>query len=204
MGSSKTTVKKKKRKQKRIKLNRFLPTIILLLAVVGVGGWYLTSYFEKQSYSLAYVEEIKLCSAEYLLDPYLVAAIIHVESGGDPEAVSHAGAVGLMQIMPKTGEWIAEKLELNDYSEEQLYLPSTNIRMGCWYMNYLIEKYGVLDHALAAYNAGPGNVDKWLDNSEYSENGRLVNIPFEETANYLVKVHSAYDAYVEHYEKELD
>ncbi len=193
----------KKKKKRRLNLKRFLPALALVLAAITVLGYYANRHLEKKTYQLAYKAEIRVSAAEFMLDPYLVAAIIHTESRGDPEAVSHKGAVGLMQIMPATGAWIAEKLAVADYTEATLTSAPDNIRLGCWYLSYLLEKYGDADNAIAAYNAGPGNVDKWLLDEKYSEDGALTNIPFEETKNYLARVKAAYAKYTELYEDEF-
>ena len=109
-----------------------------------------------------------------------------------------------MQIMPATGAWIAEKLSVPSYTEAMLYEPEQNIRFGCWYLSYLMQKYdGETDLALAAYNAGPGNVKKWLEDPAYSEAGHLKVIPFAETEKYVKRVNAACGKYRELYEKEL-
>lgn len=159
---------------------------------------------EKNTYRLAYAEAILRESGAFGLDPCLVAAVIHCESRGQAEACSPKGARGLMQIMPATGEWISEKLALTSFTEDALYEADVNIRFGCWYLSYLLEKYdGEKDLALAAYNAGPGNVKKWLEDPAYSENGRLTAIPFSETEAYVKRVNAASEKYRELYEEEL-
>ena len=91
-----------------------------------------------------------------------------------------------------------------DYREEKLMEPLINIRLGCWYLRYLSDKYGGMERtALSAYNAGPGNVDKWLNDPAYGDGKRLISIPYVETAAYADKVLSAKEKYRELYEKEL-
>jgi len=137
-----------------------------------------------------YSEEIEAYSEIYGLDPYLVAAIIKTESGFDKDIVSSMGAVGLMQIMPDTGKWIAEKLEISNFNEEIIADPEINIRMGTWYLKKLSEDFnGDYILVLAAYNGGPGNVTKWLEDEKYSSDGEnLHKIPFKETKSYVQKV----------------
>ena len=109
-----------------------------------------------------------------------------------------------MQIMPDTGKWIAEKLEVEGFSEEKLFEPETNIRFGCWYLKYLLDTFsGDRRTAAAAYNAGPGNVKKWLADERYSSGGELVKIPFKETERYVEKVQRAYEKYTEIYAAQL-
>ncbi len=142
-------------------------------------------------YPLDYEEEIAEWSRTYTINEYLVCAVICAESGFDEAAVSPKGAVGLMQIMPDTGEWAAEKIGIEDYSVDELTDPDMNIQIGCWYINYLDEKFGGdVRKVLAAYNAGPANVQEWLESD-----GALENIPFEETENYLERVQRNYEIY---------
>jgi len=102
-----------------------------------------------------------------------------------------------MQIVPNTGKWIADQIGVEEYKDESLYDPETNIRFGCWYFAYLLEFFdGDEDLALASYNGGMGNVMKWLKDSRYSDDGRhLKRIPFKETSDYLERVENAYKQY---------
>ena len=167
-------------------------------------AWQLSWLLEKRAYKLQYSAEIKEYSREFHVDPYLVAAVIHCESSNRHTVVSRAGAKGLMQIMPDTGFWIAEKLGEEDFSEDELFEPKVNIRFGCWYLKYLLDTFsGNRKTAVAAYNAGPGNVRKWLNDENYSKGGELDSIPFKETAQYVERVQRAYDKYTKLYANEL-
>ena len=178
--------------------------LIVMLAIIIVAAFWINRILEKHTYKLLYVEQIKANAEACGLDPFFVAAVIYCESGYDKDAVSPVGAVGLMQIMPDTGAWIAEKLEMEGYCDQQLHDPETNIKMGCWYLQYLTERFGgIRKHVLAAYNAGPNNVSKWLMDAAYSTEGNLTQIPFEETRNFVERVMRAYEKYRELYEKEL-
>lgn len=177
---------------------RFILAIValVLLIVALVLGLTVARMLERRTYRLSYPALIEEYAGEYELDPYLVAAMIHVESGNRPEVVSSAGAVGLMQVMPDTGEWINGKLQLNGYTADSLKTPDVNIHFGCWYLRFLLDRYeGDVDYAVAAYNAGQGTVDKWLSDPAVTENGELINIPYPETDNYLEKVQRAYEKY---------
>lgn len=179
-------------KKQKSALIVFIVFVMILLIVVG-GYLFLREYFP-----LDYQDEIKEYSSEYDLDPYFVTAIIHTESKFRASAESEAGAIGLMQIMPETGEWIAGKLgEKDDFSSASLLEADTNIRYGCWYLNYLFEKFdGDQDKVSAAYNAGHNRVAQWLDNPEYSTDGTSLNeIPYKETEEYVKRVNRAYDVY---------
>ena len=142
-------------------------------------------------YPLEFEDNIARYSAEYELDSYLVCAVINAESNFNPDVESHKGAVGLMQIMPSTGEWVAGKIGIENYSESMLTDPDTNIRIGCWYLHYLDGLFdGNGDYVIAAYNAGQGNVQQWIESD-----AALEDIPYPETENYLKKVKTFYEIY---------
>ncbi|MGI6168385.1 MAG: lytic transglycosylase domain-containing protein [Christensenellales bacterium] len=169
--------------------------LIALMLALGIVGYQLA---EKYFYKLDYPDEISKYAAEYGQDPYLVASVIYVESKYQVDAVSPKGASGLMQIMPDVGQWIAEKLgEEDDYTESSLFDPATNIRYGCWMLDFLDERYnGNLELMLAGYNAGIGNVQKWQSNPDYSSDGTNLDvIPFPETENYIQRVKDSYAIY---------
>lgn len=157
--------------------------------------------FYKNRYPLIHSEVVEEYCNLYDVDKYLVHSIIRTESFFDESAISNKGAIGLMQIMPDTGIWVADKLELENFSEEDLFDYEKNIMIGVWYISYLSDKFdGNFDNTVAAYNAGPTNVLKWLEQKELSEDGKnLTDIPFEETKKYKNKVKSAYDMYIKIY-----
>ena len=142
-------------------------------------------------YPLKFEKEISLAANEFGIEKKLIASIINAESSFNENAVSKKGAVGLMQVLPSTASWVSltnfnfEK----EVGESELFSPLTNIRVGTCYIKYLLEKFGNLNVALCAYNAGEGTVLKWLENKEISSNGKtLLTIPFLETRNYVEKV----------------
>ena len=181
-----------------------IAVICIAVAVCVVfGALYITGNLEtKADYPLDYEDLIVKYANEYELDPYFVAAVIKTESGFRPDAESSAGAIGLMQIMPETGQWAAEKIGMENFTNDMLLDPETNIRLGCWYLSFLKERFnGDLPIMMAAYNAGHNKVQQWLENPEYSSDGKqLTNIPYEETDNYVKKVTKAYEKYKEYYE----
>lgn len=174
-----------------------LVVIALLVLAACVGGYFAYQSIQNQKYSSAHVNQVMPYAREYGLDPLLVAAVVTVESNFDTDAVSSAGAVGLMQIMPDTGEWLATKLDIVDYSDAMLTNSNTNLRMGTWYLNFLLDRYdGNRTTALAAYNAGQGNVDSWLAQNRYSSDGQtLDSIPAHDAQDYVEKVENAYALY---------
>ena len=174
---------------------------MLLLGVLGFGGylWYEEDKHQKalENYPVAYTDLIRQNAVQYKLDPYLVQSIMRCESSNDPNAVSHVGAIGLMQIMPDTGEWIGHKIDPElAYSLDMLNDPATNIEYGCWYLNFLSERFdGNVMEMIAAYNAGHGTVKNWLEDARFSTDGELITIPYEDTANYYQNVMKAYENY---------
>ena len=141
-------------------------------------------------YPLKYSELVVKYSSEYDLDRNLVYSIIKAESGFNDQAISPRDAKGLMQILDSTGEWAAEKIKIENFDSSMLMEPETNIRIGCWYIAKLLDQYSQnTELALAAYNAGSGNVSKWLKDTNISKNGKTLDrIPFEETENYVAKI----------------
>ncbi len=161
--------------------------LIIVIAVIIIVNF---KVILKSFFPLEYEKSIIEYSEMYNVDPNLVAAVINTESKFVVDASSSKGAIGLMQIMPDTGKWIAEKLELSNFNEEIIADPEMNIRMGTWYLKKLSEDFnGDYILVLAAYNGGPGNVTKWLEDEKYSSDGEnLHKIPFKETKSYVQKV----------------
>ena len=129
-------------------------------------------------------------AARYNLSPYLVAAVVRVESKFRPFAESKKGARGLMQIMPETGQWAAEQMGLADFHAQKLFDPHVNIRIGTWYLAKLIEQFeGDVIVALAAYNGGQSNVQRWLAEGQWQHGINSVDdIPFPETQLFVKRV----------------
>lgn len=182
-------------KRRRRAILLIAAALMLALAAIAISR-FMGEELEKRTYRLEHTECIAKYAGQYRLDPYLAAAVIHTESSNRPEAVSASGARGLMQVMPETGEWIAGKLKEEGYTPERLFEPELNVRYGCWYLRFLLDRYGQeTPLALAAYNAGQGTVDRWLGDPAVSEKGALVNIPYPETEKYVDKVQRAYEKY---------
>jgi soluble lytic murein transglycosylase len=144
-----------------------------------------------KTFPLKYEESIVKYSEEYGVDKYLVCAVIFAESGFDDAALSSAGATGVMQILPSTGVWAAEIIGIESFDEQMLSDPDINIRIGCWYLNYLgVQFENDSTKFLAAYNTGPSNVQEWID-----ADGTLRVIPYEETENYVLRIERYYRIY---------
>jgi soluble lytic murein transglycosylase len=146
---------------------------------------------------IQYQDIIDQYAHAYGLDPAFVAATIFVESSFRPSVESYAGAIGLMQIMPSTGMWIAGKIGIEDYKIEMLLDPDINVQMGCWYLSYLLDLFdGNEKTASAAYNAGPRRVQEWLADDRYSTDGENLSvIPYEETKAHVERITSYYEIY---------
>ena len=169
---------------------------------------YLTRQAEKHAaeqraidarYPLMYRELIEKYAEEFNLQPAYVSAIILNESSFDLEAESRVGARGLMQLMPDTAEWIARKLRVEGYAFERMYDPESNIRFGCWYLNYLCSLFqGDPVCVTCAYHAGQGEIAGWLSMPEYSPDGvtlPLDRLPEGPTRTYAERVTRDYGIY---------
>jgi soluble lytic murein transglycosylase len=135
----------------------------------------------------AYWTDLRKYSQLNGLDPYLVASLIRQESEFNALALSRANAVGLMQLLPKTGKTVAKQVKLKGYSAPQLFTPAVNIELGTRYFKDMVDKYnGQFEYALAAYNAGTDRVGDWLGQGHYRDPQEFVeSIPFTETREYV-------------------
>lgn len=169
---------------------KWLYAIFFTLAFVFLLSFAINCFYG-YFFPIKYAEEIAVACEEYNVDTALVASVINTESSYKENAISSKGAVGLMQLLPTTAEYLADKMGLEEYN---LYTAKDNIKIGTYYLSLLIERFGSDYLALCAYNAGPTNVRNWLD--EYgSEEEVIKNIPFEETENYLKKFQKNFNYY---------
>ena len=191
---------RRRRQRRRTLLAIFASALIVLIAL---GAWALfgRDRADLSRYPMTYAPEIRAAAAEFSLDPAYVASVVLAESSFDAEAVSSVGAIGLMQIMPDTGEWIAGKLEDEPFDVQRLYQPEVNLRYGCWYLRFLLDRYdGDMYTASTAYHQGQGRVDQWLEDPEYSEDGRtLTAISSAVTDTYVSRIMESYEHYKELY-----
>lgn len=149
--------------------------------------------------SITYQPLIERYAAEYNLRPAFVAAIIRNESSFRTDAESSVGARGLMQLMPDTAEWIAGKIGDSNYSFDHLYDAETNIRYGCWYLNYLSKLFrGDAVLVSSAYHAGQTTVTRWLSDKSISSDGVTIpvdKLPDGPTKQYAGRVTTSYGIY---------
>ena len=177
----------------RKNVKRLLIVIILLVIVVICINKLMIKILYKKEYS----EYVSKYSQEYNVDENLIYALIKAESNFEADAVSSKNAQGLMQLMYSTAEDVAKKNDI-ELTEENILEPDININIGTKYISTLLEKYECVEIALAAYNAGSGNVDKWLKNGVIKADGSdIENIPFKETNNYIRKIMRDYKIYKE-------
>ena len=184
--------------------------MIALIAVLAIGLGFLADFvitcFEKNAYPREYAEYVAVYAEAYGVPEGLVYAVIRTESSFDSGAVSPVGAVGLMQLMPSTFEWLTDDMLFEHLESGMLHDPETNIKYGTYCLSYLYDRYGDWELALAAYNGGLGNVDKWLEDDRYADadgEGGLKKIPFKETRQFVARVTDAWEMYERLYEKDF-
>ena len=161
--------------------------VVALAAVLAVAGGALLvledenpAWWVRLRYPLAHEQIVRGHARNYRLDPALVAAVIYQESKFDSDARSPSGAIGLMQLLPDTAKGIALRTGGHRFRVSDLYDPEINVRYGSWYLRHLLDKYGDERTALAAYNAGQRNVDRWRSERR--------GIAFAETRHYVARV----------------
>ncbi len=178
---------------------RRIVTVFAVVAVVGVGflyvqtaepGWWIRTW-----YPLKYEAIVRGHARNYRLDPALLAAVIYQESKFRADVKSSSGAIGLMQLLPDTAKGIAIHTGGSEFRVSDLYTPEINVRYGAWYLRHLLDKYGDERTALAAYNAGQENVDRWRSAGE--------GIQFSETRAYVSRVEHLKTLYRRGYGNEL-
>ena len=206
MTVNKGKLKEHKRKEKRlIKLTKKLILIIIIVAIViSIFKYIDFNNIKKQLYlkiyKMDYSQYVEKYSEKYSVDKYLIYAIIKAESNFEEKAVSKSGAQGLMQLMYPTAEELSEKIDI-ELNENNILEPDININLGTKYISMLIQKYENINLALAAYNAGSGNVDGWIEKGTLKNDGSdIENVPFKETNNYVRKILRDYEIYTKVYD----
>lgn len=182
---------------KRVTAGSRYRLIIIGVVVLLAGLTYLflrgPAFWQRSYHPLEYTDYIADSAARHKVNPYLVAAVINTESSWDPDAKSDAGAVGLMQLLSRSAGDLArwgivdgEKFPVSDLSD-----PRVNIEYGTAYLRYLVERYHEIEPALAAYNGGLGNADKWVEAGDDVRE----TIEFPETRAFVLKVVRAKENY---------
>ena len=179
-------------------MKRALGLVLLVGALLATFATLQSSkpgWWERLWYPLSYQPIVRGHAHNYDLDPALLAAVIYQESKFKADAVSSSGAVGLMQLLPATAQGIADRTGGSGWHERDLVNPELNVRYGSWYLRHLLDKYKDEELALAAYNAGQANVDRWLEEGS--------GIEFPETRHYVQRVLKLKAIYARAYRSEL-
>lgn len=182
---------------------KFLKTLFILAfaAVFIYVAWYgvIVRQVDLYRYPLKYTETVNKYAGEYGLSPQLLFAVIKTESDFNEKAVSPVGAKGLMQLMDETNEWVASLMK-ETAAPDDAFIPEVNLKRGAYFLAFLYRQFGGWREALAAYNAGMGRVSTWLENPDYSTDGKTLDvIPFSETAEYVKRVLETEIKYTELY-----
>ncbi|MDR2559337.1 MAG: lytic transglycosylase domain-containing protein [Oscillospiraceae bacterium] len=178
----------------------FLITAILLISAKFVYD-YLHLKWLLRANPLLYVDYVEKYAREYEVDKFLIYAIIKTESDFRTDAVSSAGARGLMQITEETFDWLSVyRLRESGKVFDHMFIADDNIRYGSYLITYHLRNFGDIDCALAAYFAGDNTVIRWLNNPDFSQDGKtLSEVPDPDTRHYIHKVNTAYEIYLKLY-----
>ena len=180
-------------------MKKITKIIILLIIVVAIVILIkpIKNQVMKKIYKKDYSEYVSKYSQQYNVEENLIYAIIKAESNFKANATSHQNAKGLMQLMEPTAKDVAKRFGI-ELTDDNILEPETNINIGTKYISTLLDKYGSVEVALAAYNAGSGNVDKWIQNGTIKEDGSdIENVPYKETNMYVRKILRDYKIYME-------
>jgi soluble lytic murein transglycosylase len=178
------------KKQRRPASQRSLARWFFVLLCLTALFYFAETMLWWSYYPISHVRATRAYADEYELDPFLLAAVVRVESGYDRWAVSSKGARGLMQVMPETGYWAAGIMGIADFHPDHLFEPDINLRIGTWYLAYLLREFdGNEAAALAAYNSGLSRVRGWMEGGNWDGNLDAVDgIPYPETREFVRKV----------------
>lgn len=186
-------------------MNKLLKKILIILFIILLAYIFifrllgLEKIIMQKIYPKDYRQYVRRYSIEYNVDELLIYSIIKVESNFKENATSNSDAKGLMQLMENTAFEMCDKLEEN-IKKQEIYNPQINIKIGTYYFSTLLKKYNNVGLALAAYNAGMGRVDEWLEKRIIKLDGSdLENIPYKETNMYVRRVLNSYEMYKELY-----
>ena len=176
--------------------------IIVAIALVLFKVVRIQDSILRRIYPIDYPEYVEKYAEQNEVDKYMIYAIIKAESNFKPEVKSQSKAIGLMQLLEETALEMSNSIDNQDITEEELYDPETNIKLGTFYYAYLLNHYqGNNILALTAYNAGMGNVDTWIKTGVIQSDGSdIENIPYKETNNYVRKILRDYQIYLRLYE----
>lgn len=171
--------------------------VVFIIGIIAIGD--IPQKIQKLIYTKEYTEQVEKYSKEYNVDTNLVYAVIKAESNFKPNAKSNKNAIGLMQLMEDTAKDLLKRVDLkisNEELKDKLYDVDVNINLGTKYLSILLERYGNVEMAVTAYNAGIGTVDNWIEKDIIKSDGsNIENIPYRETNNYVRKILRDYKIY---------
>lgn len=196
--------KKKRRKKYSINYTRVFGTmIVLLIGLAVILVEFEHNFIKKETqYPMKYQKAVEKYCKQYDVDKYLVYSVMKQESNFKKDAVSRAGARGLMQITEDTFNWLSVKMKVDKYEYDDLFDPEVNIMYGVFFISYLQDRFEDDKTVTAAYNAGINVTRRWLKDERYSDDGiSLKYIPYKETSNYVEIVNKNHEKYIEIYEK---
>ena len=176
-----------------------IPVLLAAALCIGVAMDETTERVYNRFYPLKYTALVELAAERWDIPQSVIYGVIHTESGFDENALSHANAIGLMQMTDDTYDWIYFLRREECPPHDTMGIPAYNIDAGAFLLSWLYKQYGRWDTVYAAYNAGYARVNKWLEDPEISKNGVLVNIPINETEQYVKRCTEAEEIYREVY-----
>ncbi|MBB3109579.1 soluble lytic murein transglycosylase [Paenibacillus phyllosphaerae] len=174
---------------------RILALFVLAFLIVL---FFKSDWLGRWMYPLHYEKDIRVSAQNYGLEPHLIAAIARVETNFSPNKVSKKGAIGIMQVMPDTADWIVERGGFDGITKDKLAnRADVGIELGAWYLDSLHDQFNDNRYAaIAAYNAGPGNVKRWLSDGTWDGSEQTLDrIPYGETRHYVQRVIYYYNKY---------
>ena len=172
-----------------------VPIALFAALCIGIAMDETTEHVYNRFYPLKYTALVELAAERWDIPASVIFGVIHTESGFDENALSHAGAIGLMQMTEDTYDWIYFLRREETPPYDTMGIPAYNIDAGAFLLSWLYKQYGRWDTVYAAYNAGYARVNKWLEDPAISENGVLVNIPINETEQYVKRGTEAEEIY---------
>lgn len=183
--------------------NKFRRRVVLILVIALITLLFVRSeWMSHWLYPVKYRQDIVISANNYKLEPHLVAAIIRVETNYKTGVVSKKGAIGVMQLMPDTAKWVIERGGFTNVTLDAISnRADIGIEIGSWYLNSLYNQFdGNMYTAIAAYNAGPGTVNRWLKGGTWDGQLDTVDqVPYGETRHYIQRVIYYYNKYKDLY-----
>lgn len=180
---------------------KFFAFLILVVFAIGIVAFFteiVPFWLEKETYKKEYSDIVEKWSSEFNIDSSFVYAVIRTESNFNPNAVSDAGAIGLMQIIEDSFDWVSKKLGHAELEFDDMFDPQYSIEYGCFMLGYLYNKYGSYELAAAAYHSGMGEVDGWISDSIIDpESPDIESFLGSSTRHYCQKIMRAYEKYKE-------